>query len=51
MISGSGGTPFSSMIYEFHVVLWALKISASAVEMDSDDELWIWRDSVFIDEL
>ena len=48
MISRSGGTEFWSIIYDSDVVA---EDSASAVELGSSDDFWVWRDSVFVNDL
>ena len=50
MIFGYGGTKFWSMISDSDVV-YAAEDSASAVEHGSGDDLRVWRDSVFVNDL
>ena len=50
MIFGSRGTEFWSMISDSDVVYGA-EDSASAVELGSGDDLRVWRDSIFVNDL
>ena len=50
MISRSGGPQFWSMISDSDVVYGA-EDSASAVDLGSGDDFWVWRDPVIVNDL